>query len=173
LLGKIGKAYNKMENGALMISLAIMVIVIFSQVVMRYVFNNSLSWSEELARYLFIWFSWIGVSAGYKDGEHLRVELLATNLKRRGLVKANEVLTIIVSLIWLATTLIVAYYGFEVVMAQMDLKVVTPAIKLPVWIGYMSVTFCSAVVGIRIIGTIVESLKKIFAKSNLESEVAK
>ena len=32
-----------------------MSIIIFIQVVMRYAFQNSLTWSEELARYLFVW----------------------------------------------------------------------------------------------------------------------
>ncbi|HML37029.1 MAG TPA: TRAP transporter small permease subunit, partial [Bacillota bacterium] len=87
MIKKIGKLFNTFESGALIIALAVMVIVIFTQVVMRYIFNNALSWSEEFARYLFVWFSWIGVSAGLKDGEHLRVEILSTALIRRGHMK--------------------------------------------------------------------------------------
>lgn len=173
MLNKLGKLFNKFESGALMISLAVMVIVIFMQVVMRYVFNNSLSWSEEFARYLFVWFSWIGVSAGLKDNEHLRVEILSTSLKRRGLFKSNESINILVSLVWLATTAIVAFNGFEVVMSQMELHVLTPAMRLPVWFGYFSIPACSTVVGIRLIINIINSLKVIFGKSVRESEVAK
>ena len=156
-----------------MISLAVMVIVIFMQVVMRYIFNNSLSWSEEFARYLFVWFSWMGVSAGLKDGEHLKVELLSMSLLKRGLIKSNEIVAIIVSLIWLATTLIVTYYGFEVVAAQMDMNVLTPAMRLPVWIAYLSIPACSGVVGIRLIAKIADSVMVLLGKSNSGSEVAK
>lgn len=172
MLKKLGKAFDKFESGALIISLAVMVIVIFMQVVMRYVFNNSLSWSEEFARYLFVWFSWIGVSAGLKDGEHLRVEILSTALTRRGFAKSNEMVSILVSLVWLATTLIVTFYGFQVVMSQMDLHVVTPAMRLPVWFGYLSIPACSGVVGIRLIIKIIQSVMVIFGKTNKESEVA-
>lgn len=149
-----------------------MVFVIFMQVVMRYVFNNSLSWSEEFARYLFVWFSWMGVSAGLKDGEHLRVELLSTALSKRGLHKPKELVNIIVSLVWLATTLIVVYYGLEVVLSQMALNVLTPAMRLPVWIGYLSIPACSAVVGIRLIINIIESIKLITVRTKVESEVS-
>jgi len=173
LIRKIGKIFNKFEENALMISLAVMVIVIFMQVVMRYIFNNSLSWSEEFARYLFVWFSWMGVSAGLKDGEHLKVELLSMSLLKRGLIKSNEIVAIIVSLIWLATTLIVTYYGFEVVAAQMDMNVLTPAMRLPVWIAYLSIPACSGVVGIRLIAKIADSVMVLLGKSNSGSEVAK
>lgn len=157
LLRKFGRLFNNFEYVALITALAIMVIVIFSQVVMRYVFNNSLSWSEEFARYLFVWFSWMGVSAGVKDQEHLKVDILLTALDKRGLLKTKEVINIVVSLIWLATTLIVTYYGFQLVMRQMSLNVVTPAMRLPVWIGYLSVPACSTVVGIRLIVKMMES----------------
>ncbi len=39
-----------------------MSIIIFIQVIMRYVFQNSLTWSEELARYMFVWLVYFAVS---------------------------------------------------------------------------------------------------------------
>ena len=171
MIRKLGKTFNTIENNVLIISLAVMVIVIFMQVIMRYIFNHSLSWSEEFARYLFVWFSWMGVSAGLKDGEHLRVELLSVKLVKLGFLKADELVTILVSLIWLATTAIVTYYGFYLVSQQMDMSVLTPAMKMPVWIAYLSVPACSLVIGIRLIVKIVESIMKLLGRSNNESEV--
>jgi TRAP-type C4-dicarboxylate transport system permease small subunit len=173
LIKKIGKVINKIEENALTISLAIMVIVIFTNVVMRYIFNNSLSWSEEFARYLFVWFSWLGVSAGVKDNEHLRVEILSMALSKKGLVKADEAIKALVSLIWIATTWIVAYYGLIVISAQIDMNVLTPAMRIPVWIAYLAIPFCSFVVGIRLILNVIESVKILLGKSTRESEVAK
>lgn len=173
MIKKFGNLFNKIEENALIIALAIMVAVIFFQVVMRYIFNNSPSWSEEFARYLFVWFSWMGVSAGLKDNEHLKVELLSIALKKRGLLKSNEVINILVSLVWLFTTAVVTFYGFEVVMAQMDMNVLTPAMRAPVWIAYLSIPACSGIVGIRLLVKIFESLKNIFGKTNSESEVSK
>ena len=169
---KLGEIFDKFERDALMIALTIMVVVIFTNVIMRYIFNNSLSWSEELARYLFIWFSWMGVSAGLKDGAHLRVEILTSSLIKRKMYKTNEAINIVVALIWLATTVVVAYYGFVVVQSQMSLSVVTPAMRIPVWIGYLSVPMCSIVIGARLIANIVNHTKKLLGKSNYEIEVA-
>ncbi len=173
MIRKIWKLFDKFEEKALVIALAVMVVVIFTNVVMRYIFNSSLSWSEEFARYLFVWFSWIGVSAGVKDKEHLRVEILSMSLVKRGLVKADEVVNIFVALIWLATSWIVAYYGFDIIMAQIDMNVLTPAMRIPVWTAYLSVPVCSLVVGIRLILNIIVSAKVLLGKSTSESEVAK
>ena len=41
-----------------------MSIIIFIQVIMRYVFQNSLTWSEELARYMFVWLVYFAVLRG-------------------------------------------------------------------------------------------------------------
>lgn len=159
MIKKLGGLFNKLEYAALIVALAVMVIVIFSQVIMRYIFNNSLSWSEEFARYLFVWFSWMGVSAGVKDDQHLKVEVLTTALTKRGFLKAKEINQIVVALVWLITTLIVAYYGIQVVQMQMKLNVVTPAMRMPVWLGYLSVPACSLVVGLRLVVTIINSVR--------------
>ena len=173
MIKKLGKIFDKFETNALIIALAIMVVVIFTNVVMRYVFNSSLSWSEEFARYLFVWFSWLGVSAGVKDKEHLRVEFLSMALVKRGLIKADEAINIIVALVWLFTTLIVAYYGYDIILQQIDMNVLTPAMRIPVWTAYLAIPFCSFIVGIRLILTIIVSAKVLLGKSTGGSEVAK
>ena len=65
--------------------MSFMTLLVFVQVVMRYVFNNSLSWSEELARYTFIWLIYIGISYGCKLRKHIKIDAALTfSLKRRG-----------------------------------------------------------------------------------------
>ena len=114
----------------------------------------------------------MGVSAGLKDGEHLRVEILATNIeKSMAYIKQMSSSLFFVAAVWLATTAIVTYYGFIVVESQMSLHVVTPAMRIPVWFGYLSVPACSAVIGIRLLINIAESVGKLLGKSELESEV--
>ena len=164
MITKIGNFYNSIEKRIMMSILVIMVAVTFVNVVMRYIFDDALFWSEEFARYLFIWFSWIGVSVGLKDKAHLRVELLGKGLLRKGFIKTNEGVTIVVSLIWLATTIIVAYYGLQIIQMQMRLSVVTAAMRMPMWIVYLAIPFCSSIVGIRLIIDIAESIKVLLGK---------
>ena len=52
ILSRIGNIYNNLEEYLLVVSLVINVLLVFLQVIMRTVFKNSLTWSEELSRYI-------------------------------------------------------------------------------------------------------------------------
>lgn len=58
----------------LAIILATIVIVMFFQVVFRYIFNNSITWSEELVRYLFVWVTFLGAALCFKDQLNIGVD---------------------------------------------------------------------------------------------------
>ncbi|MCD4768954.1 MAG: TRAP transporter small permease [Bacteroidales bacterium] len=59
---------------AIAILFGVIVCVMFAQVVFRYIFNNSLSWSEELIRYLFVWLTFLGGALAINNKTHIAVE---------------------------------------------------------------------------------------------------
>ena len=71
---------NHTEEIVIVAMFALMVAVIFLQVIMRYVFSNSLSWSEELGKFLFVWITWLGISLGERMGEHIKITMLVDRL---------------------------------------------------------------------------------------------
>jgi len=60
------------------------VIVIFVEVVRRFVFAYSSLWGEETARFAFIYLVWIGASAAVKERAHIRIDVLVHYLPPRG-----------------------------------------------------------------------------------------
>lgn len=52
----------------------VIVCIMFTQVVFRYIFNNSLSWSEELIRFLFVWLTFLGGALAINNKTHIAVE---------------------------------------------------------------------------------------------------
>ena len=59
----------------LLISLSAgIVCIVLTAVFFRYVLNHSLSWSDELVRYLFVWFTLLGAAVTLRECEHIRVE---------------------------------------------------------------------------------------------------
>ena len=67
-----------LEEVIIIILLGLMVIIMGIQVFMRYVLAKSLPWPEELTRYLFIWFVFLGISYGIRYNIHIKVDIIET-----------------------------------------------------------------------------------------------
>lgn len=76
------KYVNALEDFLIMLLIAAMGGVLALQVAMRYVFNHPLIWSEEMARYLFVWLTFIGASYGVRHGVHINMSLLFDQFPR-------------------------------------------------------------------------------------------
>ncbi|RSL33959.1 TRAP transporter small permease [Salibacterium salarium] len=125
----------------------VMVAVIAMQVFMRFVLGNSLSWSEELARYCFIWLVYIGISYGVKKQRHIKVDVLLILLKERG----KMILGIIANLFFLGFAIFVIIVGFELVEQQMGYGQTSPSMKVPMYIVYAATPVGMSLTSIRII----------------------
>ena len=66
-----------------MACVAVMALLVIAQVVLRYVFNDPLTWSEEMARIIFIYLSFIGIGAAYGRRRHMFIDALIILLPAR------------------------------------------------------------------------------------------
>ena len=155
-LKKLIYGYDKLEEVVLCASLVLTTLIIFSQVIMRSVFNSSLTWSEELTRYIFIWQIWLGVSIAQKEKQHIRVELLFSFVKNE---KFKEVVNIIATLILIAFNIFLVIYGRNVVLQMIKRHNLSGAMRLPMWIVFLALPVSSAVFCLRLVGQIVEDVK--------------
>ena len=71
---KLDKILDTYETTAFVVLLSVMTVVVFFQVIFRYVLRSSIPWSEELARYCMVYLTFIGVGAGLKAGTHTGVD---------------------------------------------------------------------------------------------------
>ncbi|HCU07528.1 MAG TPA: TRAP transporter small permease [Clostridiales bacterium] len=160
-------ALNKIEEITIITMFSIMVIVIFAQVIMRYVFNNSLYWSEELGKFLFVWISWLGISLGEREGEHIKITMLTDRLS----FKKAHVFNIISSLTVLVICLITFYFSSSLVMSQWTTKYA--GIHISISWGYLAVAVGTGLMSIRSVAAIMKSFKTIKeGPSETEGEVA-
>ena len=74
---------EKTVRFTLIVMMAVMTVVIIIQVFLRYLFSFSLSWSEEVARYLMIWVAFLGASLALKKGLHIGVELVISRVGQK------------------------------------------------------------------------------------------
>lgn len=68
----------------------LIVLIMSVQVLFRYVFNNSISWSEEVVRYLFVWMTFLGAAVCFRDRMHIRVDYFKDVLPKKIGSKLNR-----------------------------------------------------------------------------------
>lgn len=84
MLQTIINKYCQLLSFLIAAALAVMVVLVFGNVVMRYAFNSGLTVSEELSRWLFVWVTFLGAIVAIKDGAHLGTDMLVSRLSVRG-----------------------------------------------------------------------------------------
>jgi TRAP-type C4-dicarboxylate transport system permease small subunit len=150
------------EEILVIILLAGMSIIIGIQVFMRYVLKSSLSWSEELARYMFIWMIYIGISYGVKKDKHVKIEAVLTVLSSFW----KKVLIIISDLLFLFFAVIIVIKSFEVSNTIQNLGQLSPGMELPMWIVYMAVPVEFSLVCIRLIQSLIRKIRNFSEKTD-------
>ena len=128
---------NKILDGVSVLCMVLILLLVIVQVAMRYLFNSPLTWSEELAVFVMIWLTFIGSLICMRDKEHIEVTILVDHLPR-------PLQRIVVAFSRLASVfflLVVAYYGFELVMENMT--VTSPANKICMGLVYTFIPLSS------------------------------
>lgn len=117
-----------------MVLLAVFSTILFVQVISRYVFNNSLSWSEELARYLFIWLAYIGISYGAKQMKHLRIDVFLNIFPQ----KIRPYVLVLSEILVAIFALVVVAAAYITVGKYMKTGMKSPANNVPLWFVHAS-----------------------------------
>lgn len=108
----IGKAFDSLEKvlkiicGVLLVGFVALTLI---QVVMRYVFGNPLSWSEQLARYMFIWMLMLYMPVIMRHGNNLGFDLIINRLSK----KAQNVFWIICEMLIAAFAALYCTYSVQ------------------------------------------------------------
>lgn len=154
---------RRLEEYLLVFLSAFTVAVIFLQVVMRYVMQDSLVWSEEIARYAFIWMIYIGVSYAIKKDKHIKADALTLLFKEKGKI----ILGMVGNVLFLVFAVVLSFYGFEIVTR---ISRMSPALELPLaWV------YAAPVVGlglsiIRLIQQLLIQSKQLKSQGSIQEE---
>lgn len=79
--GKISDLSARLIQWTLVVMVAVMTVLVIIQVLLRYIFFYSLSWSEEVARYLMIWVSFLAAALAVQKGLHIGMESVIIRLR--------------------------------------------------------------------------------------------
>jgi TRAP-type C4-dicarboxylate transport system permease small subunit len=84
VLDKVIGGYCRLIGYLIAAALAVMVVLVFGNVVMRYAFNSGFTVSEELSRWLFVWLTFLGAVVALRDNAHLGTDMLVGRLGPAG-----------------------------------------------------------------------------------------
>ncbi|MBR4410899.1 MAG: TRAP transporter small permease [Firmicutes bacterium] len=128
------------------ILLAVTIVVATLAVIMRYIFNDSLIWSEEVCRFSFVWISLLSTGYAVNNGGHLMVDVLTMfEEKIPGVIKGIQ---LVINIIWVAFCIYFAKEGFITAASSMQLS---PALGIPMTLVYGAVPAGAIIMGIRVL----------------------
>jgi len=115
----------------LLIFIAVLTI---GQVIMRYIFNNPFTWSEELSIAAFIYLAFLGVGAAYAKDRHLWVDAFVVALPRRMGIIVNGFVLVLSAIFCILVSILM----IKVIVVTWKVGITTAALEIPRAFIYLS-----------------------------------
>lgn len=127
---RIVEAYFTLLKAAIALCLALMVVLVFGNVVLRYAFNLGITSSEELSRLLFVWLTFLGAIVALREHGHLGVDILVRRLPATG----KKVCLIVAHLLMLYATWLFLQGSWQQTLINISVK--SPSVGLSMGLLY-------------------------------------
>lgn len=152
---KIYEGYNRIEKTVVGVIMLVLIILGFVQVLFRFALHMPLAWTEELLTFCMIWVAYLGSSAAANERKHILVSMFVDLLPGR----LRLVFTVFSQIIWLACTLVMTYLGGYVTMNYIERGAVTLGGQFPYWAAAIAIPISMALMVIRILVLIVQTIR--------------
>ena len=139
-LFKIIVGFEKLVRSVMILLLGGMVVLIFAQVLFRYLLNHPLAWTEELSRHFMIWAALLGAAVAYRKKAHLGVDVLVLQFGSR----LQEAVAWFVHLMAILFSGFLVYFGIAIVRKTMNQ--LSSALTIPMGYIYASIPVGAAII---------------------------
>lgn len=133
--------FEKMLERVVMVIMLSLVLAVLWQIASRYLLGNSSSWSEELAKILLIWGSFLGSAVAYAEKSHLGVDFFVGKLKP---LHRHMVALVVHALVGGGAAYLMMYGGSVVMQNAFQYSQTTAAMKLQWGYVYMALPITGA-----------------------------
>jgi TRAP-type C4-dicarboxylate transport system permease small subunit len=141
------KHLDRLEEYVAVGLLGIMTLLVFAQVVLRFLFGLGFGWIDELARIAFIWVVYLGAVVGMRRGLHLRVSIGLRALPPRGRLVAELLGELVLLLFCGAMT----WHGVELVWSTLQFSFLLPSTKISMFWPYLIMPASFALQALRVV----------------------
>lgn len=113
------------------ICMVILTIIVFIDVILRYIFKQGFSWTQEVATLMLVWFSLIGMAIGVLEKIHISIEMFTSKLPKKAISVLDSINHILIAIFGG----FMVYYGFLIM--NMTKLSTLPATKMPSAVLYV------------------------------------
>lgn len=153
---KFLKALNDhFEEYLLVLLMSLEVIIVFAQVITRFVLKTPLAWSEEIARYMFIWLVWVGAAYATKENKNIKIDILSS--KFTGAMKV--IADIFTGILFIGLMLFMLYTSGKVTYTVYLSNSIATGSHMPMWIAWFSLPLSMALMLFRFIQNSIRSIR--------------
>jgi TRAP-type C4-dicarboxylate transport system permease small subunit len=138
---------------------ALIVITIFVEVFRRFALSYSSIWAEEVARYAFIYVSWIGASAAIKERAHIRIDVILPFVSER----VRGILMIFGDLVTMILAVVAFWWSLETVLTSIKFGSVTHGLRISLAWFLAAVPLGFAMMFFRLIQSIIRDVRDVRA----------
>jgi len=143
----IKNIFDHFESYMTQILLTIFIILLFIQIILREFFSYTISWGEELARFSFIWFVFLGASYAAQLGAHNRVLFQFKKFSK----KTQNYFEAFADLLWLIFNFVMIYKSIFLIKDMMEFTYYSPTLGWSMAYVYMIFPLAFGFMSIRII----------------------
>ena len=154
MLKKLDTITTQIEEWTLFIIVIAALVSLFANVVLRYGFNYTLAWSEELVRIVIIYSTFVGASVAVKQRAMIRIDAVVQIFP-----KLKSGLTFYTSILMLIFAWMMIFYGYKMTYLQYLTNQKTIIMQIPLVIIYAIMPVMGVMVGIRTIQVMIQDFK--------------
>lgn len=141
------KKLDKLENFACQLLLCLFVTLLFIQVILRVFFNYGVPWSEELSRFAFVWFVFLGASYAARLSAHNRVTFHLRLMPE----KVRKLIELVGDMVWIVFNTLMTIKSIEVIESMLEFTFYSPALNWSMAYLYLIFPISFTLTSIRII----------------------
>ncbi len=149
-------ALSKFEAFMLIIGVTAMAVTTIASVITRFVFNDSLTVTDELNMIFIVIVTFAGLSYAARNGRHIRMSAIYDALP----TKSRKVLMIIISFVTGAFMFVLAYYSYSYITDVYESGRILPALGIPVFYIYLWVPVGFTITGLQYWMTVIKNLRE-------------
>lgn len=154
MLRKFDRVVTDIEEWTLFIIVTAALISLFANVVLRYGFNYTLAWSEELVRMVIIYSTFIGASVAVKQRAMIRIDAIVQIFP-----KLKPGLMLYTNILMLIFACMMVYYGYKMTHLQYVTNQKTIIMRIPLVLVYTIMPLTGVMVFIRTVQVILQDLQ--------------